>query len=66
MSENKKREPKRIKLPPLVDRSNEYDILSCGSDEKIPQPYWKTLVPDENNYQNNSQGIQPLESDSAD
>ena len=55
MSEFKnKPEPKKIKMPPLVDRSNEYDTMSWYDGSTNSQT-------NENYQQNNSQGIQQLE-----
>lgn len=60
----KRREPKKIKMPPLVDRSQLYDTLSFDSDTLFIVPDIKTLDKgNENNSQNNSQSIQQLESD---
>lgn len=71
MQEYKKRtEPKKIKLAPLVDRSNVYDTLSFDNDT-LPETtgnwniktFWKTYSTDhEDNSENNSQGISKLES----
>lgn len=56
--EEKKREPKKIKMPPLVDRSMWYDTMSwCELDSVTDQK-----KSDENNSQNNSQSIPELES----
>ena len=52
-----KPEPKRIKMPPLLDRSNQYDTLSFDSSEHT------TEQSNENHQQNNTQSIQQLESD---
>jgi hypothetical protein len=49
-----KPEPKKIKMPPLVDRSKEYDILGWH-DANLEET-------DENNSKNDSQSIQELES----
>lgn len=59
MNDHKKRvEPKKIKMPPLVDRSMWYDTMSwCESDSETDHKN-----SDENNSQNNSQGISELES----
>lgn len=54
----KKRQPKKIKMPPLVDRSEAYDTLSFDS-ETLKSNTDKT---DENHSQNNSQSISQLES----
>lgn len=51
-----KPEPKRIKMPPLVDRSKWYDIMEYESD--IPPTEHK----DENYSENNSQSISELDS----
>lgn len=51
-----KPEPKRIKLTPLVDRSQWYDTMSWV-DDSLEKP--KT---NENNLQDNSQGLPELES----
>ena len=50
-------EPKKIKMPPLVDRSMEYDTMSWDSDT-----FGTT---NENHSQDNSQSISELESDST-
>ena len=50
-------EPKKIKMPPLVDRSNAYDTMSWSDDS-----FGRN---DENNSENNSQSISELESDST-
>lgn len=54
---NKRPEPKKIKMPPLVDRSSEYDTLSFDEDT-LPEP--KPLY--EDHRKNNSQSISKLES----
>ena len=54
----KRREPKKIKMPPLVDRSNTYDTMSWD-DDSFGRNH-------ENNSENNSQSISELESDSTD
>jgi hypothetical protein len=62
-------QPKKIKLPPLVDRSEQYDTLSFDN-ETLPdvKTFWRTypVENDENHNQNDSQSIQQLESDSTD
>lgn len=50
-----RREPKKIKMPPLVDRTKEYDTMSWCEQDKTKH--------NENYNQNNSQSIQQLESD---
>lgn len=51
-----KPEPKKIKLSPLVDRSQWYDTMSWVDDSlEKPKSY-------EDNSQNNSQGLSELES----
>lgn len=63
MTEFKKRvEPKKIKLPPLVDRSNLYDTLSFDSDTLSVESDSSQKIKDENNNENNSQGVSELES----
>lgn len=58
--ENKKREPKKIKMPPLVDRSMWYDTMSwCELTNKLDKT-------NEDYSENNSQSISKLESDSID
>lgn len=47
-------EPKRIKMPPLVDRSKDYDIMRWDEYE---------LETNENHKQNNPQSLSKLESD---
>lgn len=55
----KRREPKKIKMPPLVDRSQLYDTLSFDSDTLFSVLDKQTLDKvNENNSQNNSQSIQ--------
>lgn len=49
-----KPEPKRIKMPSLVDRTREYDTMSWNEDS-----FGKT---DENHSENNSESISELES----
>jgi len=55
----KRRQPKKIKMPPLVDRSQAYDTLSFDSDTLYQAP--KT-VNHEDNPENDSQSISELES----
>lgn len=63
MTEFKKRvEPKKIKLPPLVDRSNLYDTLSFDSDTLSVESDSSQKIKDENYNENNSQGVSELES----
>lgn len=63
MTEFKKRvEPKKIKLPPLVDRSNLYDTLSFDSDTLSVESDSSQKIKDENYNENNSQGVPELES----
>lgn len=52
----KKKRAKKIKLSPLVDRSNLYDTLSFDSDT-MP-----IRIKDEDHSENNSQSISELES----
>lgn len=69
--QEKPSEPKKIKMPPLVDRSSVYDTLSFDNDT-LPdstanwniKTFWKTYTvdKDEDHNQNNSQGISELES----
>ena len=50
-----KPEPKKIKMPPLVDRSKDYDTMSWLE---------QTLETTNENYsENNSEGLSELESD---
>lgn len=63
MTEFKKRvEPKKIKLPPLVDRSNLYDTLSFDIDTLSVESDSSQKIKDENYNENNSQGVSELES----
>lgn len=65
--EEKRKQPKKIKLPPLVDRSDQYDTLSfdndtladpLGSDWNI-RTFWKTYtIENEDHKQNDSEGLQ--------
>lgn len=55
--EQKRSQPKKIKMPPLVDRSMWYDTMSWC---ELPKKMEKT---DEDYSENNSQGISELESD---
>ena len=58
MEENKnKSEPKKIKMPPLVDRSVMYDTMSWIDVNDV----W--IKPNEDYNKNNSESIQQLESD---
>lgn len=57
----KKHQPKKIKLPPLVDRSNLYDTLSFESDT-LYDSCKDIEISDENHSENNSQSISKLES----
>jgi hypothetical protein len=60
MSEQQKKpEPKKIKMPPLVDRSEAYDTLSFDNDTLYE--IYKS-IDNENNPENNSQSIPELES----
>jgi hypothetical protein len=52
-------EPKKIRMPPLVDETNWYDMLWLDND-KI-----SSVTNNENYSQNNSESIQQLESDKA-
>lgn len=52
-----KPEPKKIRMPPLVDRYNIDDTMDCHSET--------VGTTDENYSKNNSQSIQQLESDST-
>lgn len=67
---NNRQEPKKFKLSPLVDRSDQYDTLSFDNDtlpDSNPKTFWKTYtVENENCNENNSEGLQQLESDSTD
>jgi hypothetical protein len=51
-----KPEPKKIKMPPVVDRSNYYDTMEYDYD------YPPTKEQDENTKQNNTQSVPELES----
>lgn len=51
-----KPEPKKIRMPPLVDRSKDCDIMRWDTQD---------LDTNENNSENNSQSISELESDST-
>ena len=51
-----KPEPKKIKLPPLVDRSQWYDTMSWVDDSLETKSIY------EDHQQNNSQGLPELES----
>lgn len=62
MSELKnKPEPKKIKMPSVVDRSQWYDTMSWVGNDSA-----RDIKPNEDNQQNNSQSIQQLESESTD
>lgn len=52
-----KREPKKIKMPPLVDRSKWYDTMSWSDDN------FGIETKHEDYSKNNSQSISELESD---
>ena len=54
-----KPEPKKIRMPPLVDRSQAYDTLSFDNDTLYETP--KT-IDNEDNPENDSQSIPELES----
>jgi len=57
MSESqKKTEPKKLKMPPLVDRSEWYDTMSWVDDSL------ETTTNYENHPENDSQGLSELES----
>jgi hypothetical protein len=58
----KKQEPKKIKMPPLVDRSQVYDTLSFDNDTVCNSCQQSNLVTNEDNSENNSQGLSELES----
>lgn len=55
----KRQQPKKIKMPPLVDRSEAYDTLSFDNDTLYETP---KQIKDEDNSENNSQSISELES----
>ena len=55
-------EPKKIKMPPLVDRSSVYDTLSFDNDTLYVGLDKSIEITDEDNRKNNSQGISELES----
>lgn len=63
-----KKEPKKIKMPSLLDRSELYDTLSFEGDT-LPDPteyktFWKTYSKEDEDYsENNSESISKLESD---
>jgi hypothetical protein len=63
-----KKEPKKIKMPPLLDRSELYDTLSFEGDT-LPdsteyKTFWKTYNTEDEDYsENNSESISKLESD---
>ena len=57
----KKPEPKKIRLMPLVDRSDEYDTLSFEGNT-LPEP--KTLY--EDHRKDNPKSIPKLESEQSD
>jgi hypothetical protein len=60
MSEQQKKpEPKKIKMPPLVDRSEAYDTLSFDNDTLYEI---HKSIDNENNPENNSQSVSELES----
>ena len=55
MEENKKRrEPKKIRMPPLVDRYKEYDRMYGDETENATK--------NENHHENDSQSVSELES----
>lgn len=58
--EEKRRQPKKIRMPPLVDRYEVEDTLVFYGDSVVP-----TQETHENNHENNSQSIQQLESESS-
>lgn len=72
MKDKKPNEPKKIKMPPLLDRSMEYDTLSFDGYDDLPnssyKTFWKTHTVEDNedNSKNNSQSIQQLDSESSD
>jgi len=51
-----KPEPKKIKMPPLVDRSQLYDTLSWDNEP------WTTHISNEDHSKNNSESIPKLDS----
>jgi hypothetical protein len=55
----KRPQPKKIKMPPLVDRSQAYDTLPFDNDTLYETP--KT-IDNEDNPENDSQSISELES----
>jgi len=58
----KKSEPKKIKMPPLVDRSQGYDTMSfCEIDNTLDRIYIH-----EDYIKNNSESIQKLETKQVD
>lgn len=57
----KRRQPKKIKMPPLVDRSQAYDTLSFDNDT-VYNNTSKPIKTNEDNPENDSQSISELES----
>ena len=53
-----KPEPKKIKMPPLVDRSQTYDTIGWHDIDDL----WIKKEKHEDNNENNSQGLPELES----
>lgn len=60
--EEKRYQPKKFKLPPLVDRSETYDTLSFDNDTLYVGIDKTIETNDENHSQNYSQSISELES----
>jgi len=58
----KRPQPKKIKMPSLVDRSQVYDTLSFDNDTVCNSCQQSNLVTNEDNSENNSQGLSELES----
>lgn len=64
--EEKRPQPKKFKMPPLVDRSVVYDTLSFDNDTLPDKTLLDQITKHEDNSQDNSQSVQQLESDSTD
>lgn len=62
MDKLNKPEPKKIKMPPLVDRSNQYDTLSFDGETLYNVAEQTNRNTDEDNRKNNSQSVPELES----
>ena len=55
----KRAQPKKIKMPPLVDRSQAYDTLSFDNDTLYEVP---KSIDNEDHPENNTQSLPELES----